>query len=216
MCGRFALFASKEAIAQRFQLPDTPFLEARYNIAPSQTVGAVRATETAREMRFIQWGVIPSWSSNPTMGYKLINARVETVRSALKERRCLIPASAFYEWGGGNGRCKQPYCIRLHDEKLFAFAGMWERWQRPQAEAIEFCTLLTTEANEVMRPIHDRMPVILDAESENEWLDPLSAPDSLRALLMPFPADQMQAFAVSYYVSNTRNQGPQCIEPAIA
>jgi putative SOS response-associated peptidase YedK len=150
------------------------------------------------------------------MGYRLINARAETVRSALKERRCLIPASAFYEWAEGNRIGKQPYCIRLHDEKLFAFAGMWERWQRPQAEAIEFCTLLTTEANKLIRTIHHRMPVILDPEGEKEWLDPRSAPDSLRELLVPFPGDQMDAYAVDPYVSNAKNQGPKCIEPASA
>jgi putative SOS response-associated peptidase YedK len=155
----------------------------------------------------------PSWSSDSKISYKLINARAETVRSAFTQRRCLIPASAFYEWTVGKGRQKQPYCIRLRDENLFAFAGMWECWQRPQAEAVEFCTLLTTEANELMRPVHDCMPVILDTESEAVWLNSHASIEALRSLLVPFASERMKAYAVAPYVSNAKNQGPQCIEP---
>jgi putative SOS response-associated peptidase YedK len=212
MCVRFALFASGDEIAQRFHLPEAPVLDPRYNIAPTQTIGAVRATDNGRELRRLCWGLNPSWASAPKVGYKLINARAETVRSAFRERRCLIPASAYYEWKRGTGRGKQPYCIRLRDENLFAFASMWERWQRPKAEAIEFCTLLTTEANELIQPIRDRMPVILDSEAENEWLNPRASTEELRTMLRPFPANRMKAYPVDPYVNNAKNQGPRCIE----
>jgi putative SOS response-associated peptidase YedK len=216
MCGRFALFASGDEIAQHFQLPIAPCLDARYNVAPSQTIAAVRATDTSREMRILLWGLNPPWSSDPKIGCKLINAKAETARSAFAERRCLIPASAFYEWAKGNGSCKQPFCIRLRDRDLFAFAGMWERWQWPRAEAVEFCTLLTTEANELMRPIHNRMPVILDSEAESVWLDPEAPVEDLRSLLVPFASEKMDAYPVDAYVNNAKNQGPKCIERAVA
>jgi putative SOS response-associated peptidase YedK len=222
MCGRFALFASGEEVAERFQLSEVPLLDARYNVAPSQTVAAVRATDAGREFRFLRWGLIPSWSSDPKIGYKLSNARAETVaskpsfRAAFKQRRCLIPVSAFYEWQQGSGKRKQPYCIRMRDEGLFAIAGLWERWHDPSGPVVESCSLITTEANELMRPIHDRMPVILYPERENDWLNPRSDPDSLRSLLVPFASERMEAFPVNPYVSNAKNQGPRCIEPASA
>jgi putative SOS response-associated peptidase YedK len=219
MCGRFALFASGDEIAQRFHLPNTPLLDARYNIAPTQTVAAVRATDTGREFRFLRWGLIPSWSIDPKIGSKLTNARAETVasnpasRSAFKQRRCLIPASAFYEWQQGKGKSKQPYCIWLRDENLFSLAGLWECWQDPQKPIIESCSLLTTAANELMQPICDRMPVIIDRESEAIWLDSQASIEELRSLLLPFASDRMEAFAVNPYVSNARNEGPRCMEP---
>jgi putative SOS response-associated peptidase YedK len=216
MCERFALFASGDEIGQHFHLPVAPCLDARYNIAPSQTIAAVRATDISREMRFLLWGLNPSWSNDPKIGGKLINARAETARSAFTQRRCLIPASAFYEWANGNSRCKQPFCIRLRDESLFALAAMWERWQWPQTEVVEFCTLLTTEANELMRPIHDRMPVILATVAESVWLDPQAPVEDLRSMLVPFGSEKMEAYPVDPYVNNAKNQGPKCIERAVA
>jgi putative SOS response-associated peptidase YedK len=171
MCGRFALFASGEEVAQRFQLSETPLFDPRYNIAPTQTVPAVRAGDGGRYLSLLRWGLIPSWSSDPKIAYKLTNARSETAaskpsfRSAFKQRRCLIPASAFYEWQKVSAKIKQPYCIRPRDGGLFAFAGLWERWNDPAGETVESCTILTTEANELMRPLHDRMPVILDSSA---------------------------------------------------
>lgn len=220
MCGRFALFAAGEEVAERFQLPEPPLLDARYNIAPSQTVVAVRSTDEGREARFLRWGLIPSWASNPIIAYQLSNAWSDTVsqkpsfRSAFKQRRCLIPASAYYEWVHGNGKIKQPYCIRPRDGGLFAIAGLWERWNNPEGQPVETCTIVTTEANELMRPLHDRMPVILDKSGEDVWLDTRSATDELRSLFVPFSSDELETFPVSSFVSNAKNQGPQCLEPA--
>jgi putative SOS response-associated peptidase YedK len=219
MCGRFALFASGEEVPARFQFADAPRLDTRYNIAPTQTVAAVTATDTGRDFRFLRWGLIPSWATDPKIGYQLSNARAETVaskpsfRAAFKQRRCLVPVSAFYEWQQGADKRKQPYCIRMRDEGLFALAGLWEHWHDPSGPIVESCSLITTEANELMRPIHDRMPVILDPKREDEWLNPRSDPDSLRALIVPFASARMQAFPVNPYVSNAKNEGPRCIEP---
>jgi putative SOS response-associated peptidase YedK len=160
--------------------------------------------------------LIPSWSNDPKIGYKLSNARAETVaskssfRAAFKQRRCLVPVSAFYEWQQCPGKRKQPYCIQMREEGLFAIAGLWERWHDPSGPIVESCSLITTEANELMRPIHDRMPVILDPEREKEWLDPRSTPNSLGALLVSFAADRMEAFPVNPYVSNAKNEGARC------
>ncbi|MGH7169928.1 MAG: SOS response-associated peptidase [Gemmataceae bacterium] len=220
MCGRFALFASGDEVAKRFQLPETPLFEPRYNIAPTQPVAAVRSTAAGRELKLLRWGLIPSWASDPTIGNRLINARCETVaekpsfRSAFKQRRCLIPASAFYEWQKTGARRKQPYCIRPRNGGLFSLAGLWERWHDPQGEEVETCTILTTEANEVMRPLHDRMPVILDPASDGVWLDPRSSADSLRSLFVPFASERMEALAVNPWVSNPKHEGPQCLELA--
>jgi putative SOS response-associated peptidase YedK len=178
MCGRFALFASGEEVAERFQLAELMLFEPRYNIAPTPSVPAVRAGDGGRFLSLLRWGLIPSWSTDPKLAYKLINARLEmaaskpSFRTAFKQRRCLIPASAFYEWQKVSAKNKQPYCIRPRDGGLFAFAGLRERWHDPTGEVLETCTIRTTEANELMRPLHDRMPVILDAAAENLWLDP--------------------------------------------
>jgi putative SOS response-associated peptidase YedK len=220
MCGQFALFTSGEEVAEHFQLPEPSLFEPRYNIAPTQSVPAVRAGDGGPFLSLLRWGLIPSWSSDPKIAYKLINTRSETAasklsfRSAFKQCRRLIPASAFYEWQKVSARNKQPNCIRLRDGGLFAFAGLWECWHDPAGETVESCTILTTEANELMRPLHDRMPVILDAAAENLWLDPRSPVDALRSLFVPFASERMEAFPVSAWVSNARHEGPQCLEPA--
>jgi putative SOS response-associated peptidase YedK len=220
MCGRFALFAAGDEIAERFQVAEAPLFSPRYNIAPTQTVAAVRATSAGRSLSYLRWGLIPSWSADPKIGYKLLNARSETVaekpsfRAAFKQRRCLIPASGFYEWQKGEGRSKQPFFIRPRDSDLFSFAGLWEKWNDPKGETVETCTILTTTANEVMRPLHDRMPVILDDGGNALWLDPSASVDALRALFVPFASDRIEAFPVNPWVSNARNQGPRCLEPA--
>lgn len=218
MCGRFALFAAGEEVAERFQLAEIPSLNLRYNIAPTQSVAAVRATESGREMRFLRWGLIPSWAADPSIGVKLLNARAETIaakpsfRAAFKQRRCLIPASGFYEWKKESAKQKQPYFIRPRHGGLFALAGLWERWQSPEGAMIETATIVTTQANELMRSLHERMPVILDREGEEAWLDTRSSLDSLGALLTPFAAERMEAFPVIPYVSNARNEGSRCLE----
>lgn len=219
MCGRFALFAAGDELAKRFQLSEAPLFEPRYNIAPTQPVAAVRTTAAGRELKLLRWGLIPSWATDPTIGNRLINARCETVaekpsfRSAFKQRRCLIPASAFYEWQKTGAGRKQPYCIQPRGGGLFALAGLWERWHNPHGEEVESCTILTTEANELMQPLHDRMPVILDAPSDGAWLDPRSSAESLRSLFVPFASDRMEAIPVSPWVSDPKHEGPQCLEP---
>jgi putative SOS response-associated peptidase YedK len=222
MCGRFALFASGDEIAERFQLAETPVLDARYNIAPTQPVAVVRATAASRELAFLRWGLIPSWAKDPAIGNRMINARSDTAgdkpsfRSAFQQRRCLIPASGFYEWQKAGAGGKQPYFIRPHVGGLFALAGLWERWHDPHGEAVESCTILTTEANELMQSLHDRMPVILDRDSERVWLDSQASSDTLRSLLTPFASDRMEALPVSPWVNSAKNEGPRCLEPGSA
>ncbi len=183
---------------------------------PTQPVAAVRATEEGRALVLLKWGLIPSWSKGAAIGQKFINARAETVaekpsfRSAFKQRRCLIPASGFYEWRK-DGKRNQPYFVRLRDEELFSFAGLWERWHDPEGEEIETCAIVTTTANEVMQPIHERMPVILDPSAEEQWLDSRSTPDSLSALLVPFASERMEVFPVNLYVNNARNEGQSAL-----
>ena len=205
MCGRFTLFEPDKILAREFGVSGIPLLSPRYNIAPSQPVAAVRAAPagTGRELALLRWGLIPSWSKDPAIGNRLINARAETAsqkpsfRNAFNRRRCLIPASGFYEWQRRELR-KQPFYIRMHDGRPFAFAGLWDRWESPDKGVIESCTILTTATNALLAPIHDRMPVILPPGKYDRWLDPsLQDPDSLAPLLVPFPPEDMIAFPVS-------------------
>jgi putative SOS response-associated peptidase YedK len=218
MCGRFALFASGEELRERYPFVDPSLFEPRYNIAPTQAVAAVRSTATGQELVRLRWGLIPSWAADPAIGKKLLNARAETVaekpsfRSAIKRRRCLIPASGFYEWQKTGARRKQPYFIRPRDGGLFAFAGLWEEWHDPRGEVVETCTILTTQANDLMWPLHDRMPVILDPTSDARWLDAGADAASLHALLVPYHSEKMEAFPVNPWVSNPKHEGPRCLE----
>ena len=221
MCGRFTLFEPDKVLAKVFGISGIPSLSPRYNIAPSQPVAAVRAASagTGRELALLRWGLIPSWSKDPAIGNRLINARAETVtekpsfRNTFKRHRCLIPASGFYEWQRLE-RGKQPYFVRMSDWRPFAFAGLWDRWEGPEEGAIETCTILTTAANTVLSPIHDRMPVILPPAHYDRWLDPaLKEPDTLTSLLVPFPPDEMLAFPVSLRVNAPSTDDAGCIAP---
>jgi putative SOS response-associated peptidase YedK len=173
MCGRFVLKSPAPKLAQVFAFKQLDFT-AHYNIAPTQGVAALRAAGEERELAFLRWGLIPSWSKDPGVGNRLINARVETVaekpsfRAAFKHRRCLILADGFFEWVQRDGK-KQPYYITLRDGNPFAMAGLWEEWHNEDGEVIESCTIITTEANDFMRPLHSRMPVILDPENYAAW-----------------------------------------------
>lgn len=221
MCGRFSQSQSAETIAQVFQVA-VPRLAPRYNIAPTQPVATVlqNPEHQDRQFKMLHWGLIPSWAKDPRMGVRLINARAETVaekpsfRSAFRHRRCLVLADGFYEWQQQeNQKQKQPYYFRLQDGCPFAFAGLWERWQPADGEAIESCTLLTTEANELMRPIHNRMPVILDPKNYDLWLNPeMKQWESLEALLCPYPTEEMTAYPVSKVVNKPVNDSAECIE----
>ncbi len=227
MCGRFTLSTPASELAQIFDLPEEPTLVPRYNIAPTQPVGLVRMQPQtqAREWALTLWGLIPSWAKDPGISASLINARAETVtekpafRAAFKRRRCLVPASGFFEWQRQEKR-KQPYYITLRDDGPFAIAGLWETWHSPDGSELQTCTLLTTEANELMEPLHNRMPVIIAPEDYATWLgsgkdDPPQYLDQLRHLLRPYAADAMKAIPVSTFVNNARNEGAQCIEPLI-
>ena len=218
MCGRFNLRTNLTAITKNFGIdqPELKF-EDRYNIAPTQDVMAVRQTDGDRELFQPRWGLIPSWAKDATIGNRMINARCETVaekpsfRAAFKRRRCLIPASGFYEWKGAKSP-KQPFHIHLADDSLFAFAGLWEVWKGPDG-TVESTTIITTEPNELTAEVHNRMPVILHADDYATWLTD-DDPDELRGLLIPYPADQMAMEPVGSYVSNARHEGPDCLNPA--
>lgn len=216
MCGRYSLSQSVETLASAFQLEDAPDWSPRYNIAPTQAVPTVsHSTSAERQFRLLRWGLVPSWSKDLSIGAKLINARSETVaekpsfRSAFKQRRCLILADGFYEWQRLNGK-KQPHYFQLNENQPFAFAGLWEHWQR-EDESIASCTILTTQANEVLQPIHDRMPVILAPENYDLWLDPATPAERLHSLLHPYAAEAMKSYQVSPLVNSPRHDRPECI-----
>ena len=220
MCGRFSLGATIR-VGQLFDLPDWPETPPRYNIAPSQRVPAViQNRETGgREFRSFRWGLVPYWAEDPAVGYRTINARSNTAatkpafRRSFRERRCLIVADGFYEWKK-EGRHKQPFHIRMRDGRPFAFAGLWEHWERAEGKAIDSCTILTAVPNELLRGLHHRMAVILPASEYDLWLDPsIQEVERLQPLLRPFPAEEMTAYPVSTVVNNPRNETPSCIEP---
>lgn len=220
MCGRYTLHTPPAMLAAWLQLPAVPDLKPRFNIAPSQTVPIVRAGADGRECVLVRWGLLPAWSRNEQTDYRLINARAETVaskpafRAAFRQRRCLIPADGFYEWQT-SPHGKQPYHFRLREEDLFAFAGLWERWQGEEGKVIESYTIIVTTANEVVRPVHDRMPVILDAADYAIWLAAEVDVGTLQALLKPYPGERMTAYPVSKRVNNGRYDDSECIVPMV-
>lgn len=219
MCGRYVLRASPKVVAAAFGLSELPLWEPRYNIAPTQSIPAVRVdADGGRRLAHLRWGLVPGWAADPGIGNRMINARSETVetkpafRAAFRGRRCLLPADGFYEWKKEGAR-KQPFHIRRRDEAPFAFAGLWEYWER-DGEIIESGTILTTEANGTMRPLHERMPVILDPADYAAWLDPANRDvQGLKALLRPCGDDVLTASAVGALVNNPRHDDPRCLEP---
>ena len=221
MCGRFSLTANLTTVAQRFGMSGSTAELAgwhpSYNIAPTKTVVVV-GDDGTRSLSEMRWGLISSWAKDPTIGNRMINARAETVavkpafRAALCKRRCLVVADGFYEWQK-QGRGKQPVYIVLKSREPFGFAGLWETWTAPDGEEIKTCTIITTDANEQLKPIHDRMPVILTREAEAIWLDPtIQDPARLLLLLTSYPAEDMVAYPVSRRVNNPGYDGPDCIE----
>ena len=219
MCGRFTLRSSGESVAEAFGLPEVPDLLPRFNIAPGQPVAVVRQMPQAqdRQLAYLRWGLIPAWVDDPSIGDRLANARSETAatkpsfRRAFRSRRCLVVADGFYEWKTTTGR-KQPYFVGLKNDRPFGLAGLWERWEKGD-DPVESCTVLTTGANELMRPIHERMPVVIPPEQYGLWLDPrCQDTEKLAKLLRPYPAKDMLAYRVSALVNNARNDVPQCVE----
>jgi putative SOS response-associated peptidase YedK len=218
MCGRFSLYASSEELAGLVGSPQLAGfrIEKRYNISPGQWIIILRPERSERMPSLARWGLVPSWAKGPDAGPKPINARAEGIaekpmfRNAFKRGRCLIPASGFYEWQSV-GKVKTPHFIRPKGGGIFVFAGIADSWQGPQGEALPSAAIVTTAANELMKPLHDRMPVILPAGTFADWLDPSNRhPEDL---LKQYPADEMEAWEVGAAVGNVRNEGPALIVP---
>jgi len=224
MCGRYTLTQPLPFVEHHYRLEGVPpeIIEQyrpRYNVAPGQAVLAALDRNGRTTLAWLRWGLIPFWAKEASIGNRLINARSETAaqkpafRRPFRQRRCLLPADGFYEWRT-EGRRKTPFRIRLRSGELFSLAGLWDVWQPPDGgEPLHTCTILTTAANEVVRPIHDRMPVIIPPDGYRLWLDPRSEPDALAELLKPYPAEPMEAYPVSTAVNSPRNDDPRLIEP---
>lgn len=220
MCARFTLRSDSYGLASLFDLDEAPNLGPRYNIAPTQQVAVVVEDAThKRHLEMRRWGLIPSWAKDKAIGQKMINARSETAaekpsfRNAMKRRRCLIPADGFFEWREEGGR-KQPYLIGMKDGRAFAFAGLWESWNDPEDGELLTCTILTTEANEFMSELHDRMPVILPKEDYTIWLDPANeSPEKLTPLLRPCDPSLLRSFPVTPKMNSPRFQEPEAVLP---
>jgi len=231
MCGRFTLRTPANVLSERFRLAAVPALEPRYNIAPTQPVAAVRQAESGGDWRLVtlDWGLVPFWAKEKSIGSRMINARGETVaekpafRAAFKRRRCLILTDGYYEWKKATDG-KQPYFIHRPDDEPFAFAGLWESWRPKDSDSgnapgeepapLESCTIITTDSGPVTADIHDRMPVILPAESYDLWLDPeFQNAKPLQELLVPRD-EQLCAEPVSRRVNNPQHEGPDCLAPA--
>jgi len=220
MCGRFVINITPEILREVYDLLSVPPLQPRYNVAPTQEVAAVRENPSgARELVPLHWGLVPHWARDPGIGTRMINARSETAhekpsfRQALKHRRCVIPASGFYEWEK-RGKDRIPHYIRLRGGGIMSLAGLWESWTSPEGEVLESCTILTTGANSLVQRLHDRMPVILPRDGLGLWLD-RQVRDSARlaGLFQPFPAQELEEYAVSPEVNSPKNDHPGCIEP---
>jgi putative SOS response-associated peptidase YedK len=240
MCGRYSITSPAEAIQRVFQVPELPNLPARYNVAPTQDVPVVRVVgdnrdgdaeepeaDGGRHLVQLRWGLVPFWAEDPSIGAKMINARAESAadkpafRAAFRRRRCLVVADGFYEWqappkggSGEKGQRKQPYRIQLTSGEPFGFAGLWERWRDPADQSVlETCTILTTDANDALREIHPRMPVMLSPETFGTWLDPETDVETAKRLLAPDPDEQLTAYPISTRVNAVRNDDPTILEP---
>lgn len=226
MCGRYAYAVRREQIKKEFKavVGKSAADEPRYNVAPSQMIDAVLNHEGERILSRLKWGLVPSWAKDAEIGSRLINARAETLgekpsfREAFKKRRCVVPASGFYEWkkaGGGGGGGKQPFYFYLNEREVFGFAGLYEQWlDRQTGELLETCTIITTAANEILKPVHDRMPVILSAGDYDEWLDEKAFDaDRAQKLLKPYPAREMSAHPVGKSVNVPDSDSARLIEP---
>lgn len=223
MCTRYVLLKEHlREILARLGLEANPTFVSRYNIAPGSLIPAVRTPRRGRppEAVALRWGLVPAWAKSDESATQLVNARAETLagkpsfREALRTRRCVIPASGFYEWEH-QGRARKPWLFRLQGDRPFGFAGLWDTWRAPDGTALETCAVITTEPNALMRPIHNRMPVLLAPEQFKPWLDPsVTDPNDLAPLLRIPPAEHMHTLAVRRFVSNVRHEGPECVMPA--
>jgi putative SOS response-associated peptidase YedK len=222
MCGRYRLSRRKQVVEKYFDtVAGEEDWSPRYNIAPTQPIPVIRQNpkQPVRELSLIRWGLIPSWARDSSAAAKMINARSETAstkpafRDALKSRRCLIPADGFYEWAK-TGKAKQPYCFEVNERELFAFAGIWDRWNDRSGNAVETCSILTTTPNALTSAVHDRMPVILDPDSYDLWLDPwMKDVAAASELLKPFDARLMRCYPISIRINHVANDDEECSAP---
>lgn len=223
MCGRFVLYSSLDDIVRAFDVQQTQLqLRPSYNIAPTQSVAVVLQQHGANALEEMVWGLIPVWAKERGIGSRMINARAETLaekpsfKRPLASQRCLVPADGFYEWRKTE-QGKVPMLISLNSRRPFGFAGLYDTWTSPEGERVRSCTIITTGANDLVRAIHDRMPVILPKELEAAWLDPTSQTvGELLALLQPYPAHEMEAHAVPRSVNSVENNTPELIYPVDA
>lgn len=219
MCGRYTLAKKAEDVAKRFKVDVPNHYKPRFNAAPTQLLPVITA-DSPEGLSWFYWGLIPAWSKNKSISQKLINARAETVeekasfRTALQQRRCLIPADGFYEWKPVSKKGKVPYRITLLNEELFAFAGLWEEYEDDEGDAVHTFTIITTQANSTLESIHDRMPVILSREAEGLWLDPKTSAEDLRKVLQPYDRDATRFYTVSARVNGPALDEPSLINPA--
>ena len=226
MCGRFARKSTREVLADWFgvELEDMPWFAPSFNVAPQsvQPVVRLKCDTGSREFALMRWGLVPAWAKDAKIGYTTINARAEEAaskpvfRDALKKRRCLVAADAFFEWERLDSKSKRPYAFGLKSAEPFAFAGLWESWRPKDGPPLETFTILTTDPNEVMEPIHNRMPVILEPKDYDRWLDPGDPQRPPVELLCPYAAERMCAWPVSERVGNVRNNDPALLERAPA
>ena len=218
MCGRFTLTTPTAKIATQFEVPDPPLLVSRYNIAPSQVIAVVglKPDGKRRGLALLQWGLVPNWANDPKEGPRPVNLRAESVRhkfgDLFRHKRCLIPADGFYEWVR-EGDKKLPRRFTLASGEPFAFAGLWDSWKGGEKPHLT-CCLLTTAANELVAPVHDRMPVLLSPEHYARWLDPGTPLGELEALLKPYPAEAMRMTAANPILNSPKNDGPECLDAA--
>lgn len=223
MCGRLANHSTPEQIKTEFAVEskDSKLFAPRYNVAPSQMIACVLEEASERILSLLKWGLVPAWAKEAAIGNRMINARAETLtekpsfREAFQKRRCIVPASGFYEWKKSSGGAKQPFYFYLNKKEVFGFAGLWEEWlDKESGELLESCTIITTEANDVLKPIHDRMPVILKAGDYDQWLDPqTNDTGKLEKLLVPYPAKEMSSHPVSRSVNAPATDSSKLIEP---
>lgn len=219
MCGRFTLAISPELLAEVIGEIEAERIQPRYNIAPTQQVAVIRLDAGGkRHLAYLRWGLIPPWAKDAAVGNHMINARSETVaekpafRHAFRSRRCLVPASGFFEWKEEGGR-KQPLYVHMKDGGPMIFAGLWESWKSPEGETVESCTILTTSSNGLIRPLHDRMPVILGRNDWDIWLSCEATREQLTPLFQPYPSELLAMYPVGTGVNSPRNDSPELIEP---
>lgn len=221
MCGRYTLLANEVEVLKEFGLSNSiPDYQPSYNIAPGQNVLAIIHDGKKKRAGYLKWGLVPSWAQDPKIGYKMINARSETAhekpsfKKLMARKRCLIVADSFYEWKKTDDG-KQPKRIQLKGRRLFAFAGLWDKWKNGDEELFT-CTMLTKDANEFMRDIHHRMPIILPKEKEDEWIEPIELrPEAAKQFVSQLEMDEMTAYDVNTYVNAAKNNDEACIAPLV-